>query len=115
MSIIASVVLPFAVRKIVERLVGNIRADEIEVALASDPKAVNALNAEPLHQSRIVWGGTGGVVVAIAAIINQVAVNDFPNYDWGVVGPAIGTLATSSYVLYGRISTNLKPLFNGRR
>lgn len=92
-------------------------APRIEKALiekaAENPVVINAVNAERPLQSGVAWGGAGGVLASAAIIIAQLSTREFPNYDWGVLGPAIAGVWAGAYVLYRRFWTGLKPLFSG--
>ena len=81
------------------------------------PVLVNAANAEPLVQSRIMWGnvvaGLAPLVILIFAALRTLGF-DVPNISEERVieiGGALVTLGGVAYVFYGRLKTDLKPLF----
>lgn len=81
--------------------------------IKADPVAMNALNQEPLVQSGVVWGGSAGLLSAIAAILLQVADHgdNYAAYELEVVGPSVMMLGSAAFTLYRRITPGLKPLF----
>lgn len=79
--------------------------------VGKDPVVVNQMNAEPAYKSRVVVGSGAALAAAIGAVLVQVATNEFPNYDWTVLGPALATVFGTGYALYGRLKSGLKPLF----
>lgn len=85
----------------------------VEKAAAADPALLNEMNKEPVAQSRILWGGSYGVLVAVGSILVQVGQHgdDFQGYNLDIMVPSIMALHSALYVLYGRFWPNLKPLF----
>lgn len=85
-------------------------AEDIVNELTKDPVAVNAMNMEPVTQSRVVQGAAGatllGTVTAVAIIWDQIQRRDF---NPTILGPAIATVLGASWALYGRLRKRLKP------
>jgi hypothetical protein len=109
---------------------GLVEAALVEKA-ASIPEVVNAVNAEPLVQSRILWGlgiaGSGAtglaaipiaqLVAAIALVVRPLGL-EFPPEDqavWVDAGNGIVTIAGLLYAGYGRIASGLKPMWSRLR
>lgn len=61
-----------------------------------------------------MWGGSGGVLGSLGALLTQVA-NHGDNlvaYDFPSLIMSLGTLSSAAYVLYRRFWPGLVPLFH---
>jgi hypothetical protein len=80
--------------------------------MAKDPVMVNAMNAEPLTQSRVMWGS---IIAAISVVVPPIAGMFGFNIKGSAImefGQALITLGGVGYAIYGRLAKNLPPLWN---
>lgn len=112
-----------------------INADLVEKALVEKaraiPEIVNAVNAEPYVESRILWGlglaGSGAtglagfplaeLMAAVALVLTPLGV-DFPADDqavWVDAGNGAVTIFGLAYAAYGRLMPGLKPMWSRLR
>lgn len=108
----AQQVVPFALRKLIEKVAGRDAADEIERAAEKDPEVKNDLSAEKPIQSRVVVGSSAAGIASFGIVMQQIGTYgfDLPSYDWAIFGPALAGVYASGYALYGRLKGGLKPL-----
>ena len=94
---------------------GERAAAVMEKAVESDPVLQNALGQEPLIQSGVVIGGSGGILWSVAVLVLQVTENgtDLKGYDQETMALALGALGNFAFILYRRLMPGLKPLFYG--
>jgi hypothetical protein len=78
---------------------------DVSTAVATDPVAVNQMNLEPLHTSRVVQGSTGALIVGIATGIYGWSIGDQVMMLAGVTA-----VVTAGWALYGRIANGLAPV-----
>lgn len=101
-------------------------AKEIATELGRDPKAQNALNAEPAYQSRVIVGSStviGAQFVPAVTIPHVVMVINFmlPGVSWDISSAmeadaialvtSVVTLWGAGYAIYGRLRKGMEPLF----
>lgn len=93
----------------------NVAAVNTVAAMKTDPVLANATNQEPLVQSRIVVGGSAGVIASIVYLVFQIVEHrdNFAAYDQTALVAALVTLWGAAFTLYGRLTPGLKPLFYG--
>lgn len=84
-------------------------AESLTNQLLSDPKFRNEVSAEPLSQSRVMQGSTLGLFGAIGIVLVQITQNQFPAYDWEILGTALVTIWGTAWSIYGRVATGLRP------
>ena len=89
-------------------------ADKVADKIEADPILMNKLNQEPWWQSGIMWFGTGGVVWAIGTLFTQIGQHGlaYDKYNAGLVVTAVGSLISTSGVLWRRFWPGLRPLFH---
>lgn len=87
-------------------------ATAIIEALGQDPQFRNATNSEKPIQSRVAWGAVIAALGVIVPIIGNLLGWDIDEARVVEIGGAIVTLAGAGYVLYGRFTAGLKPLFS---
>ena len=109
---VAKVVLPIALKKIIERTTDRETADRIEAEATHDPVVRNELNSEAPYQSRVATASMTTVITSLGVVLTQVGSRDFPDYDWEILGPALVTLWAGGYGLYGRFRSGLRPLWS---
>jgi hypothetical protein len=87
-------------------------ARQLADRLLANPEFKNQINAEPLPQSRVAQGTAAAMIGALGIVLQQLSGNDFLQYDWAILGPALLALWGGSWGLYGRVATGLKPVFS---
>ena len=94
---------------------GERAAAVVEKAIENDPVLMNKLGQEPIIQSGVVIGGSGGILWSVAVLILQVTENgtDLKGYDQETLALALGALGNFGFILYRRLMPGLKPLFYG--
>lgn len=121
--VLAGVVMKVAAPLIVQKLAGKVskkEADDIAAQtvqqivtqVAADPVLKNEMNAEPLRQSRIMWGA---VIAAFGVLLPpllrlfglDISAEEIVSY-----GGALVTIGGLVYVVYGRVKSGLRPLFS---
>lgn len=87
-------------------------------SVKSDPQLANALNAESPLQSRVGWGGTATLLIAIGVIMRMTFPLDQTwqhiltgTFEWDIFGSQLAIIGGAAFALYGRFKTGLKPLF----
>lgn len=89
-------------------------ATELAVAMAKDPATVNAMNAEPLRQSRVVQGSSLALAPALGYVIYAVSVYrlDAPRYfNDPTLALAAPVVIGATWSLIGRLKSGLGPMF----
>ena len=79
--------------------------------MAKDPVLRNQMNAEPLTQSRVMWGS---IIAALSVVVPPIARMMGFNVSGSAIvefGSALITLGGVGYAIYGRLAKNLPPLF----
>lgn len=91
--------------------VSTIAHDAVQ-RVTKDPVVTNQMNAEPLHQSRVVVGSTIGMIGAIfVAGDHLITMWQSGVVDIAMASAEIATIWGLGFALYGRIRSGLKPLF----
>lgn len=94
--------------------------DAVQTAIAATPAAANAVNAEPLRQSRVVSGSAVAIITGLGALLSQLG----PMLDalqtgldtggkWATVLGFLfggGAFGGGIFALLGRIRDNLPPM-----
>ena len=115
LGIVIGKVAQVALEKVLNRTTSNPQEavqQAVSEVVESNPVVLNELNQEKAWQSRVVVGGTSAVIGAVGVILVELTQNNFPAYDWSVLGPSLVTVIGGAYALYGRLSNGLKPLFS---
>lgn len=78
---------------------------DITKTIANDPVAINQMNLEPLHQSRVVQGSVVALLVGIATAIYGWSAGDNATMTSG-----LSAAVAAGWALYGRIANGLAPV-----
>ena len=90
-------------------------ADAQAMEMSRDPVTVNAMNAEPLWQSRIINGATVAALGVVIPIVTRWFGYEIAETEVIKIGGAVVTLAGIGYVIVGRTVRGLKPMWSRLR
>ena len=88
---------------------------ELAEEMSRDPTVLNAMNAEPLWQSRIINGATVAALGVVIPIVTRWFGYEIAETEVIKIGGAVVTLAGIGYVIVGRTVRGLKPMWSRLR